>query len=182
MIIIVRHGHAGDKHKWRGPDHHRPLSDTGRRESHGLLTRLGGLPIAAVRSSPALRCVQTVAELAQVRGVPLRLDTRLSPDADIADLLALVYTGEDLLLCTHGEVIAELFDALRDRHAPIGAFAEWPKGSTWLLDVANGTVRSASYLPPLSAAVPDPPDPPNPPLGSPIPGQRAVASIGNAAP
>jgi 8-oxo-dGTP diphosphatase len=177
MIYLVRHGHAGDKHKWRGPDHIRPLSDTGRRESHGLLTRLGGSAISSIRSSPTMRCVQTVEELAGQRGLPIRIDTRLGPDADLDDLLALIFVEDDVVLCTHGEIIARLFDALRDRRAPITAFAEWPKGSIWRLAVANGVVTSASYLPPLAAS---PAGPGLPRL--PIPGQRSSAALGHAAP
>jgi broad specificity phosphatase PhoE len=177
MIYIVRHGHAGDKRKWHGPDHIRPLSDTGRRESHGLLTRLGGSAISSIRSSPTMRCVQTVGELAAQRGLPIRIDTRLAPDADLDDLLALIFVDDDVVLCTHGEIIADLFDALRDRRAPITAFAEWPKGSIWRLAVANGAISSATYLPPLATAFTEPDLP-----RLPIPSQRSSAALGHASP
>jgi len=173
MIFVVRHGHAGDKHKWHGPDHIRPLSDTGRRESHGLLTRLGGFALSAIRSSPSTRCVQTVDGLAHQRGLPVRIDTRLSPDADLDDLLRLLFTADDVVLCTHGEIIGRLLDALRDRGAPVSAFAEWPKGSTWILDIAGGAVRSATYLPPLAGAALEPGV-----SARAIPGQRSSAALG----
>ena len=60
MIYLVRHGHAGNKRTWNGPDSQRSPSPTGRRESAGLVVRLRAEPIGRVLSSPALRCQQTV--------------------------------------------------------------------------------------------------------------------------
>ena len=69
MPYLVRHAHAGDKRAWLGPDAVRPLSTPGRREAHGLLTRLRDHPITRILSSPAVRCLQTVEPLARRRGL-----------------------------------------------------------------------------------------------------------------
>jgi broad specificity phosphatase PhoE len=67
----VRHAHAGDKRNWTGPDLERPLSGTGRREAHGLLTRLRDYDITRILSSPTVRRLQTVEPLAARRGLTL---------------------------------------------------------------------------------------------------------------
>ena len=54
------------------------LDETGRQQARGVLDRLAGLPLQAIVHSPLLRCADTVAELAQQRGVTSEPDTRLS--------------------------------------------------------------------------------------------------------
>lgn len=155
MIYLVRHAHAGDKQNWPGPDELRPLSATGEREATGLVTRLRPLPVAAIRSSPALRCTQTVGALADQRRLTVTGDNRLGVHAAADAALPLVLgrrTIGGLVLCTHGELIRRILDELRDRGAPISWSAEWPKGSTWVLRTAHGRVVGAEYIPPLRAA------------------------------
>ena len=156
MIYLVRHAHAGTKGRWPGPDHLRPLSESGRRESRGLLIRFGGVRISAITSSPSARCIQTVEELANQRLLQIKIDDRLTADADVGRTLDWLLAEDhvDLMLCTHGELIGELFRCLRRQGAPIHPRAEWPKGSTWRLDIAAGVVMGATYLPPLAISRP----------------------------
>jgi len=127
MIYLLRHAHAGNKRTWSGPAGRRPLSAAGRREAAGLVRVLDGRPITTILSSPALRCEQTVQPLAEHRSLPVGLD--------------------DVVLCTHGELIGQLLGLLRERGAPIGRHAQWPKGSTWLLRLTGDRVAGATYLP-----------------------------------
>jgi phosphohistidine phosphatase SixA len=64
MILLVRHAHAGEKHRWDGPDSLRPLSATGQAEAAGLVVRLEDYPVGRVLSSPTVRCQETVRPLA----------------------------------------------------------------------------------------------------------------------
>jgi len=156
MIYLVRHAHAGTKGSWPGSDHLRPLSETGRRESRGLLIRFGGVSISAIASSPSTRCIQTVQELAGQRSLLIKIDKRLTADADVERTLDWLLADDqaDAVLCTHGELIGELFRRLRQQGAPIHPRAGWPKGSTWRLDIAAGAVTGATYLPPLATSDP----------------------------
>jgi broad specificity phosphatase PhoE len=149
MIYLLRHAHAGNKRTWSGPDDRRPLSATGRREAAGLVPRYHDRPIATILSSPALRCQQTVQPLAEHRRLTVELDGRLDVDAEIDDTAALIRGGlDDVVLCTHGELIGQLLELLRARGAPIGQNARWPKGSTWLLRLTGDRIAEATYLPP----------------------------------
>ncbi|MCW2503186.1 MAG: hypothetical protein JWO79_1470 [Actinomycetia bacterium] len=157
MICLVRHAHAGDKQGWIRDDELRPLSRTGWQEAAGLLVQLGGVRISAVLASPAVRCVQTVRDLAADRGLAVATDARLGRDRPVADLLAVATERPEdggTVLCSHGETIGALLAFLRGAGAPIPADAEWPKGSAWLLDVRRGSVAAARYLPPLRIAAP----------------------------
>jgi phosphohistidine phosphatase SixA len=150
MIYLVRHAHAGNKQAWRGPDEQRPLTASGDAEARGLLTQLAPFPVTAIVSSPAVRCQQTVAELAARHGLPVRLDARLGVHADLADTVDLLFSArpDGTALCTHGEVIERVLDALRAGGAPIGPDAAWPKGSTWVLHGDGARITAADYLPP----------------------------------
>jgi 8-oxo-dGTP diphosphatase len=150
MPYLVRHAHAGDKRSWTGPDSLRPLSPSGRREAHGLLTQLRDYPITRIVSSPAVRCRQTVEPLARRRGLPVEPADMLGVDADPAELLALLLApaAGETVVCSHGELIGAVLTRLLGQN-PDGGHLRWPKASTWVLDVEAGQVRQTHYLPPL---------------------------------
>jgi hypothetical protein len=47
LLLLVRHAHAGDKHRWQGPDRLRPLSLAGQAEAAGLVIGLDDYPSGA---------------------------------------------------------------------------------------------------------------------------------------
>jgi len=149
VLYLVRHAEAGDKRAWPGPDAQRPLTAIGWRQAHDLAAHLDGHPITAIVSSPALRCLQTVAPLAQQRTLDVRSDARLQVDGDAGAALRVLRDAPDgALWCTHGELIGVVLTRLRARGAPIGPAPEYLKGSIWHLDVIAGSVVSAQYRPP----------------------------------
>ena len=151
MLLLVRHADAGDKLVWRGPDSLRPLSLAGRAEAAGLVVRLEDYPIRRMLTSPALRCHQTLQPLARDCRLRIELDVRFGVDADLAPVLALLedLRSRDAVVCTHGEVIEQVLTRLVGDGLMVDQPLEWPKGSTWLLDGANGRITHARYLPPL---------------------------------
>jgi len=148
MPYLSRHAHAGDKHAWTGPDLMRPLSETGRREAHGLLAQLRDDPIGRILSSPAVRCLQTVEPLAARRGLTTETSEALGVEGDPAALEALLADpgAGNLLVCSHGELIGTVLRRLLGEQL---AADSWPKGSTWVLEVDGGQVQRSRYLPPL---------------------------------
>jgi broad specificity phosphatase PhoE len=147
---LVRHADAGDKQAWTGPDDDRPLSSAGLREAQGLIGLLAAYPIGEILSSPAVRCLQSVQPLAERRRMAVRIDCALGVDADLDRAMALLLdaSGDDAVLCTHGELIKPLLGRLRELGAPIGEQLSAPKGSVWLLEAADGGITRATYLPP----------------------------------
>jgi phosphohistidine phosphatase SixA len=148
---LVRHADAGDKLRWSGPDEQRPLSDIGHREADGLVSLLARFAIARIVSSPAVRCRQTVEPLAHHRQLQLSIDSALAVGADVDRAVELLVhpDADGVAWCSHRELIAPLLARLRERGAPIGDDADWPKGSVWVFDVADGSIASAMYLPPI---------------------------------
>ena len=65
VILLVRHASAGDRYRWWGDDVDRPLDDRGRVQAESLAEAYGDSPLAAILTSRAVRCQQTVAPLTQ---------------------------------------------------------------------------------------------------------------------
>ena len=153
MVYLVRHAHAGRKAAWPGPDDARPLSPAGRQQAAGLIDRLCGYPVNRILSSPADRCLQTVQPLARHRGLRIEVAGALAVDGSARGVLELIEDGtlHGAVLCTHGEVIARIFERLRAEGLELGPQPRWAKGSTWVLGREGGRVAEASYLEPLAA-------------------------------
>jgi phosphohistidine phosphatase SixA len=150
MPYLLRHAHAGNKRAWQGPDRLRPLSGAGHREANGLLTQLRDYPITRIVSSPTVRCLQTVEPLALRRGLRVERADALAVDADPDGLVALLLdpAASEAVLCSHGELIGAVLNRLVAPDQDDDSLT-WPKGSTWVLDVAAGHVQHSRYLPPL---------------------------------
>ena len=151
MLLLIRHGHAGDKRHWQGLDSLRPLSAAGQTEAAGLLVRLEDYPIGRILSSPTVRCQQTLQPLALDRLLRIEALPALGVEADLAVVLALLggLQTQDAVVCTHGEVIGQVLVRLVTDGLAVDQPLAWPKGSTWLLDDADGRFAFGRYLPPL---------------------------------
>jgi phosphohistidine phosphatase SixA len=154
MLLLVRHAHAGEKHRWPGPDNLRPLSAAGEAEAAGLLVRLEDYPVERILSSPADRCRQTAQPLADDRFLPIEPIPELGVAADPSAVLALLgdLQGQDAVVCIHGELIGEVLVQLVVDGLAVEHQLTWPEGSTWLLEGAGGRFRFGRYLPPLPLA------------------------------
>lgn len=156
LLFLVRHAHAGDKHRWQGPDRLRPLSLAGQAEAAGLVVRLEDYPIERILTSPTLRCQQTVEPVARDRRLRIEGEVTLGVDTDLGRVLALLeeLRLQDTVVCTHGEVIGQVLTRLVADGLAVDQPLAWPKGSTWLLEGVDGRLLLARYLPPLALADP----------------------------
>lgn len=146
-VFLIRHAHAGDRSGWSGDDRLRPLSPRGHAQAEDIARLLSERPITVVRSSPAIRCLQTVAPLARALTCTVESDARLHEGSDAEAALTLIdeIPGGELALCSHGDVIPELIDFLRLKGVPTeGRGCE--KGSIWQLDREGTTIINATYL------------------------------------
>jgi phosphohistidine phosphatase len=82
-LYLLRHGRAGVRAEWDGPDSERPLTDAGREEMVAVSSSIAklGLQIDAVITSPYARAFQTADILAQYLNLQDKLcvDDRLQP-------------------------------------------------------------------------------------------------------
>jgi phosphohistidine phosphatase SixA len=134
-VLLVRHAKAGDRDRWDAPDDLRPISPKGEVQAGALVDLLAGYEIERVLSSPYLRCTQTVAPLAAARGLAVEPCDDLAEGegrAGVALTRRLLPEPGFTVLCSHGDVVEEVLDALgvqRDDYTR--------KGATWVLEEAG---------------------------------------------
>src|ERR1043165_6740527 len=114
VVHVVRHAKAKNRAEWTEPDELRPLTKRGRRQADALAARLRDERPARLVSSPYVRCVQTLDELARALDLPIETTELLAEGGDGARALDLVSSlgrsESPVVCCTHGDV---LFDLLR---------------------------------------------------------------------
>ncbi len=155
-VLLVRHAVALPRRSWAGTDADRPLDDRGHKQARSLVTLLAASEVVRVLASRAIRCVATVEPLAEARGLEVEAEDDLFEGnghgalALVRSLLAAGSAGADgpaVVLCSHGDVIPEILEALAQEGADLGPDQRCKKGSTWVLHCDAGSV-SARYLPP----------------------------------
>lgn len=149
-IYLVRHAKALNRSEWTQPDELRPLTKAGRRQAEELVERLNAFSFARAISSPHVRCKETVELLAKARKLPLETAEELTENSDADDVLAFIKTlgSKPAVLCSHGDVIADLMTNLVNDGLATESELRWEKGSTWVLESDGETFLYGRYLPP----------------------------------
>ena len=136
IVLLVRHGRAGERSEWEGDDRLRPLDEKGVGQADGLVELLDEYPIGRILSSPYLRCSQTVEPLADARKLAVEEVDELAEGRTREDVLSLLSSTEEncVVLCTHGDVVDELLgDGLK-------------KGATELLELEGSRLTRVRHL------------------------------------
>jgi 8-oxo-(d)GTP phosphatase len=152
-LILLRHASAGNKADWPGDDLLRPLDARGQADALALAALLACYGPRRVISSPAKRCVDTVAPCAERIGATVETDATLAlPDlspepssgrtsaADAASTIARVAAdGIPAVLCTHRENVPALMAAAcQQLGAAPPADPSLGKGAFWVLQIGDG--------------------------------------------
>jgi len=148
-VHLIRHADSAQRHSWNDFDHDRPLTETGRAQATALAD-LDVVLTTDVRSSPAVRCVGTVAPLADRNGVRVLEDTRLSEGADpreVVDWLSSV-ADDELVLCSHGDMIPDVLALLTTRGMTLDGPNACQKASVWTCVFEGDQPQHAGYRPP----------------------------------
>jgi broad specificity phosphatase PhoE len=104
-----------------------------------------------VLSSPYVRCVQTVAPLAQRLKLKVETTEELAEGSalEAISLVRASAAGAAVAMCTHGDIVPEVLVTLADEdRLDLGPSPRQPKGSVWVLEAEHGTFVRATYLPP----------------------------------
>lgn len=155
-LYLIRHAHAGSRRAWEGDQDDRPLSDRGDDQARHLQRLLADAPVAAVWSSPALRCTQTVAGIATLAGLEVVVEPFLAEGCDAGKAaLRLVEQATqlkgDLVACSHGDLIPRAVSLLATDGMRLGGPdgpAMCKKGSMWVIEINGGRAVTGRYEPP----------------------------------
>jgi len=152
-LYLIRHAKAGHRQRWEGSDMIRPLTRSGRLQAEALVELFGDAPFTRLLSSPYVRCRQTLEPLSRERGLPVEDADELEEGVGVTETFRLLSTlagdgGGPVALSTHGDVVENVLDRLGAHSVELDGPVAFEKGSTWVLDVADGEVRRARYVPP----------------------------------
>jgi len=152
-ILIVRHGTAGRKSRYKGDDRNRPLDAKGRAQAESLVPQLLAFGASDVYAADRVRCAQTVEPLAREMDVTISLEPGLTEEAYAADpkaarrrVLEIAALGGTPVICTQGRVIPYLIDWWCSRDDVRPDLSRNRKGSTWILSLAAGRLIAADHL------------------------------------
>lgn len=144
-MLLLRHASAGERLSSPTADRARPLDRAGRADAKRLTSVLEQHEIGRIVSSPHSRCLETVLPLARSRGLEIECREELAPDATRRDTLALLAAlPETTLVCTHREIVEQLFRGE----------VTCEKGGTWLVERRGRRRVPVAYLPPPSSPIP----------------------------
>jgi len=149
VIYLVRHAKAGERRVWDGDDEARPLSKHGWKQSEAIAKRLAAKGATSLYSSPYVRCMQTLEPLGKRLGVEVQADHRLyegEPFEPVLELLTEVPTGA--VLCSHGDIVPDVIQALARRGMEVQSPPDWRKGSIWVLKRKSDRITKGKVWPP----------------------------------
>lgn len=150
-IFLVRHAKAGKRSQWDREDALRPLDDAGKRQAAALADRLSECAPVALVSSPAVRCRETLEPLAERCGLVVVSEPKLYEELPYEIALDYVMGVADrTVLCSHGDVIPAIIDALVRRGMHVEGMRDSRKASVWVLDRDGDTFTRGLVWPPPS--------------------------------
>lgn len=149
-LYVVRHADAGTRGHGDNADQLRGLSARGKRQAEGLRDQLADAGIERLVASPFVRCIDTLTPLAKHLGLEVEVDQRLAEGMGFVGALELAeeLRGAPGVLCSHGDVIPDLLEALIRRGTKLKDEPRWQKASTWVFSRDGDGFSKGRYLAP----------------------------------
>lgn len=159
-LVLLRHASAGNKNEWHDYDLLRPLDEAGRAHARAVADILAVFGPLRVVSSTAARCLETVVPYAAAHGVEIRTEHTFTvgvlrsgaqaydPQAARQTMRALVEERQPTLVCTHGELVADLMaEAAAQTGAPARSRWALRKGAFWVVhrDAKDGSLVAVEH-------------------------------------
>ena len=160
-VLIVRHGTAGNKNRYKGDDRRRPLDKRGRAQAESLVGQLLAFGATSLYAADRERCFQTIEPLADELCVDISSEPTLTEEAYWDNrkkarqrVLEIAASDGTPVICTQGRVIPDLMQWWCERDAVDPPKSRNRKGSTWVLSLFEGRLVAADHvespLPPAS--------------------------------
>ncbi|OBJ52242.1 NUDIX hydrolase [Mycobacterium asiaticum] len=152
-VLVVRHGTAGSKSRFRGDDTKRPLDKKGRAQAEALVPQLLAFGATEVYSADRVRCHQTVEPLAAELDVEIHPEPHLTEEAYAKNpkrgrqrVLQIARRAGTPVICTQGKVIPDLIAWWCERDGVRPDKSRNLKGSTWVLSLSDGRLIAADHI------------------------------------
>ena len=152
-VLIVRHGTAGSKSRYKGDDRKRPLDKHGRAQAESLVGQLLAFGANELYAADRVRCHQTLEPLAEELGVTIHDEPLLTEEAYPENrkaarhrILEIAAAGGTPVICTQGKVIPDLIAWWCERDGVRPDKSRNRKGSTWVMSLAEGRLVAADHI------------------------------------
>jgi 8-oxo-dGTP pyrophosphatase MutT (NUDIX family) len=152
-VLIVRHGTAGSKSRYKGDDRKRPLDKHGRAQAESLVGVLLAFGANTVYAADRVRCHQTVEPLAEELGTTIHSEPLLTEEeypenrkAARHRVLEIASSGGTPVICTQGKVIPDLIAWWCERDGVRPDKSRNRKGSAWVMSLADGRLVAADHI------------------------------------
>jgi len=152
-VLIVRHGTAGSKSRYKGDDRKRPLDKRGRAQAESLVGQLLAFGASELYAADRVRCHQTLEPLAEELGVTIHNEPALTEEAYSDNrktarhrILEIASSGGTPVICTQGKVIPDLIAWWCERDKVRPDKSRNRKGSTWVMSMADGNLVAADHI------------------------------------
>jgi 8-oxo-dGTP pyrophosphatase MutT (NUDIX family) len=152
-VLIVRHGTAGSKSRYKGDDRKRPLDKHGRAQAESLVGVLLAFGANTVYAADRARCHQTVEPLAEELGTTIHSEPLLTEEeypenrkAARHRVLEIAASGGTPVICTQGKVIPDLIAWWCERDGVRPDKSRNRKGSAWVMSLADGRLVAADHI------------------------------------
>jgi 8-oxo-dGTP diphosphatase len=152
-ILIVRHGTAGSRSRYKGDDRERPLDKHGRAQAESLVGQLLAFGANVIYAADRLRCHQTLEPLAEELGTSINNEPLLTEEAYAENrkagrhrILEIAEADGTPVICTQGKVIPDLIAWWCERDGVRPDKSRNRKGSTWVMSLAGGRLVAADHI------------------------------------
>ncbi len=152
-VLIVRHGTAGSKSRYKGDDRLRPLDKRGRAQAESLVSVLLAFGADTLHAADRVRCRQTLEPLADELGATIADEPLLTEEAATENrkaarhrILEIAAAGGTPAICTQGKVIPDLIAWWCERDGVRPDKSRNRKGSTWVMSLADGHLVAADHI------------------------------------
>ena len=152
-VLIVRHGTAGSRSRYKGDDRLRPLDKHGRAQAESLVGVLLAFGADTLYSADRVRCTSTLEPLAEELETTVRPDPLLTEECYAEDRKAsrhrfLEIAGGDgtPVICSQGKVIPDLIAWWCERDGVRPDKSRNRKGSTWVMSLHGGRLVAADHI------------------------------------
>jgi 8-oxo-dGTP diphosphatase len=152
-VMIVRHGTAGSKSRYKGDDRKRPLDKHGRAQAESLVGVLLAFGADTLYAADRVRCHQTLEPLAEELGTAIHTAPLLTEEeypgsrkAARRRVLEIAASGGTPVICTQGKVIPDLIAWWCERDGVRPDRSRNRKGSAWVMSLADGRLVAADHI------------------------------------
>jgi 8-oxo-dGTP pyrophosphatase MutT (NUDIX family)/phosphohistidine phosphatase SixA len=152
-VLIVRHGTAGRKSRYKGDDRKRPLDKHGRAQAESLVGLLLAFGATDLHAADRTRCHQTIEPLADELGVSIRDEPLLTEESYASNhkrtrqrVLDIAAKSGTRVICTQGKVIPDLIQWWCDRDGVRPDKSRNRKGSVWVLSLSGRRLVAADHV------------------------------------